>query len=81
MLGVGYEYYLDFYCINIATQFLTVFSDYFWCIYLVIPGYLGFYAFKYFLGWANRTGEKEEEEDDPKKKKREKKQKVKYLKR
>jgi hypothetical protein len=76
-LGIGYEYYLDVFCINVAVQALCGFSDYFWVIYAVIPGYLGFYAFKYFLIWANSTGTKEEEEDEGQKKK---KQRVKYLK-
>lgn len=76
-MGIGYEYYLDVFCINVAVQGLCVISSYFWVIYSVIPLYLGYYAFKYFLAWANSTGAKEEVEEDPKKTK---KQKVKYIK-
>ena len=77
-MGIGYEYYLDVFCINVAVQGLCGFSNYFWIIYSVIPIYLGYYAFKYFLVWANSTGDKEEEEEQDGKKK--KKEKVKYLK-
>lgn len=78
-MGVGYEYYQDLYVINLAVQALCVLSDYFWLIYACVPIYFGYFAFKYFLVWANSTGAKEEEvEDDDSKKK--KKQKVKYIK-
>ena len=77
-LSIGYEYYLDVYCINLSVQALCVFSSYFWLIYSVVPGYILFYALKFLLAWANTTGTQEEPEDeDPKKAK---KQKVKYLK-
>ena len=78
VLGVGYEYYLDVYCINLAVQALCVFSGYFWFIYATIPGYLMFYAFKYFLVWANSTGAPEENQEPEAKKP--KKQKIKYIK-
>jgi len=78
-MGIGYEYYLDVYCINVCVQGLCVISSYFWIVYSVIPLYLGYYAFKYFLVWANSTGAKAEEEEDEGTKKG-KKQKVKYLK-
>jgi hypothetical protein len=77
-LGIGYEYYLDIYCINTAVQALCVISDYFWLLYLSVVFYVLFYAFKYFLAWANSTGAKEETEDEETKKK--KKPKVKYIK-
>ena len=80
-LGVGYEYYLDFFAINMSVQFLSVFSDYFWLLYLSVPGYLGYYVFKYLLAWANSSGAPEEEEEEPSKKKKEKRPKVKYIKR
>ena len=77
-LGIGYEYYLDLYCINLTVQALCVFSGYFWLIYSSVLIYILFYAFKYLLAWANTTGTKEETEEEDSKKK--KKQKVKYIK-
>lgn len=80
-LGVGYEYYLDLYCINLAVQGLCVISSYFWAIYGLIPAYLLYYAFKFLLAWASSTGKAEEPEiQDPKSKKKEKKEKIKYIK-
>ena len=78
-LGVGYEYYLDVYCINLTVQALCEVSSYFWIIYSIIPGYIFFYAFKYLLAWANSTGTQEEPEEDLKKGKKDR-AKVKYLK-
>lgn len=78
-LGVGYEYYLDFFCVNIAVQFLTVFSSYFWLIYLAVPGYLGYQLLKLLLAWAETSGTGNEEE--PPKKQKERKEKVRYIKR
>eukprot|EP00743_Colponemidia_sp_Colp-15_P007155 GILK01007721.1.p1 GENE.GILK01007721.1~~GILK01007721.1.p1 ORF type:complete len:157 (-),score=23.24 GILK01007721.1:71-541(-) len=50
-LGVDYEYYLDVFVINAAVNFLTLFSDWFWLIYLVVPGFIGWKLVKIFLNW------------------------------
>ena len=78
-LGVGYEYYLDVYCINLAVQGLCIISSYFWLIYGVVPGYILFYGLKFLLAWANSTGTQPEESEEEYKKQK-KKQKVKYIK-
>ena len=77
-LGVGYEYYLDVFIINITVQFLTVFSVYCWLIYLAIPMYLGSYLVQFFGAWARNSGAPEEVIEEPAKGRR--REKVNYLK-
>jgi|688.fasta_scaffold551508_2 hypothetical protein len=78
-LGVGYETYIDVLVVNLLVQFLTVFSDSFWYIYLVIPGYLSYKLFWVVLDWAKNTGKGSEEDEEENPKKKQKKPKVKYI--
>ena len=80
-LGVGYETYLDVLVVNLIVELLTVFSDSFWYIYMVIPGYLMYKLFWVILDWAKNTGKGTEEEEEEDFNKKQKKTKVKYLKR
>jgi hypothetical protein len=43
-LGVGYDLWQDLFLINTAVQLLSLFSQWFWVIYLAVPGY-GIYVF------------------------------------
>ena len=83
---------LDFFGINLFTQFLLCFTRYAWYIYLCIPGYLGYkllgYAWSYVTSTNDKAAfDKEAAKVDPKEAKRlekkqrkEEKPRVKYIK-
>merc|ERR1712113_755530 len=74
-LGVDYEMYLDLFAVNLGTQFLVTFSDWGWCLYLVVPAYLGWKVVRMLLDYVFTPTAEELDQNDPKyKKKMEKKQ-------
>lgn len=72
-MGTSYEYYMDFYIINLGTQFLVTFSDWGWLVYLTVPCFIGYKIVKLGMDWVF-TPRADEVEDDASKKRREKKE-------
>ncbi len=83
---------LDFFGINLFTQFLLCFTRHAWYLYLCIPGYVGYKILGYAWQYVTRTNDKaafaqETAKVDPKeakklekKQKKEEKPRVKYIK-
>mmetsp|Transcript_12529 Transcript_12529/g.25480 ORF Transcript_12529/g.25480 Transcript_12529/m.25480 type:complete len:158 (+) Transcript_12529:3-476(+) len=69
-LGVDFEWYQDVYLVNLTTQFLVTFSNWGWCLYLVVPGYLGYKVLRMLLDYVFTPTEAELAENDPRAKKR-----------
>jgi hypothetical protein len=79
MMGVGGEWYLDIFIINLSCQGLTILTDWYWLPYLSIPAYIFYHCWGWFKAWADNSGKGEEEEMDPAMaKKQAKKERVKY---
>jgi len=59
---IGIEYYFDVYCLSVFVLFgVALISDWFWLIYLSIPGYVGFLGLKYLLNWVFTETEQEKQ--------------------
>lgn len=68
-LGVGFDLWQDLFVINTAVQVLSLFSQWFWVIYLAVPGY-GIYVFGgKILSWVFTPREDEVAQQGSEKKK------------
>jgi len=59
---IGIEYYFDVYVLSVFVLFgVALISDYFWLIYLAIPGYISYLGMRYLLNWVftETEGEKQ----------------------
>ena len=72
----------EFLWVNWAIMFLTVFSDYFWLLYLSVPGYLGYTYGGTVLGFiwpkSQQNFEQEQVPEQPQSTSN-KKQKIRYV--
>lgn len=81
-MGVKYDYALDVFIVNCVVQVLTILSDKFWLLYLVIPGYLIYKVGSLILNWVFTPEPMEDEKTKKKREKMERKAqhgKVKYI--
>ena len=59
---IGIEYHFDVYLLSTFVLLgVALISDYFWLVYLAIPGYIGYLAAVYIVNWVftETEGEKE----------------------
>ncbi|CEM15942.1 unnamed protein product [Vitrella brassicaformis CCMP3155] len=71
-MSLDYSYFQDVFIVNAVVQLLTTFSDWFWLVYLVVPGYAIWRLASSILQWVFTPEPDTGEEDEKTRKKREK---------
>uniref|UniRef100_A0A7S3PIF2 Uncharacterized protein n=1 Tax=Aplanochytrium stocchinoi TaxID=215587 RepID=A0A7S3PIF2_9STRA len=63
--GFEYEYYFDIFVLNLVVQLLSLYSEYAYLLYLIVPGVILYKGIRMLLSWVFTPTADEQMEDNP----------------